>query len=191
MSKEDMDRIHNEINSKLEEHLSKYGSLFVLETFSNKPILDILDFNNSNVFFIDVFRHIQDNLDCIGIRIFTGTSMFDFNSIAIRNGKSRGVQAKNLFEAIDFLCKHKDKIVMIIKKCLDAAGIVNNKTLMSFKSSIFSIEFAGRGGLSNLSLFLYDKELEFIEVRERSVNYDRVLIVKIDEFFSNEYKIML
>lgn len=191
MSGKDMDKYQNEINARLEEHLSKYGSLFVLGTFSNKPILDILDFNNSNVFFIDVFRHIQDNLDCIGIRILTGTDNFDFNSISVRNGKSMKLQAQNLFEVIDFLCKHKDKIVMIIKKCLDAAGSVNNKTLMSFKSSIFSIEFAGRGGLSNLSLFLYDKELEFIEVRERSVNYDRVLIVKIDEFLSNEYKIML
>jgi hypothetical protein len=96
MSGKDMDRIQDEINARLEEHLSKYGSLFVLGTFSNKPILDILDFNNSNVFFIDVFRHIQDNLDCIGIRILTGTDNFDFNSIAIRNGKSRSTSKKSI-----------------------------------------------------------------------------------------------
>ncbi len=185
-----MDRIHNEINSKFEEHLSKYGSLFILGNINNAPITGSLDFDN-NIYFIDVFRHRQDNLDCIGIRIFTGTSMFDFNSIAIRNGKSRGVQAKNLFEAVDFLCKHRNKIVMIIKKCLDSAKNTNHTTIMSFKDRIFLIEFTNNGGPSNTSVLLTDKELEFIKINRKCGNSTEIERVEIDQFISNEYKLML
>ena len=190
MSKEDMDRIHNEINSKLEENLSKYGSLFILGKINNAPITGGLNFDN-NIYFIDVFRYKQDNLDCFGIRILTGTDSFDFNSIAVRNGKSMKLQAKNLFEAVDFLCKHRSKIVMIIKKCLDAAENTSHKTLMLFMSRVFNIEFTKRGELSNVKILIADKELEFVEINRKCGSYNEIERVETDKFLSDKYKLML
>ncbi len=190
MSKEDMDRINNEINSKLEEHLSKYGSLFILGNINNAPITGSLNFDN-NIYFIDVFRYKQDNLDCFGVRILTGTDSFDFNSIAVRNGKSMKLQAQNLFEAVDFLCKHRNIIVMIIKKCLDAAENTSHKTLMLFMSRVFNIEFTKIGKLSNVRITLEDKELEFIMISKKYDSFNEIERVETDKFLSDEYKLML